>query len=195
MLKTPAKIQDFINTIPFNFEKQGVTLYSPSHVLKHKKAHCIEGALLAAQLLSKIGYPPLIMDLRVAKNEDRDFDHVVCVFKERGFWGAISKTNHTVLRYREPVYKTIRELAMSYFHEYFLNTTGEKTLRSYSLPLNLNKFNKKNWQTSDDNLWYIANALNKVEHFPILNSTQIKKLRKADAIERKAGTIIEWKKK
>ncbi len=195
MLKTPAQIQDFINTIPFNFEKQGVTLYSPSQVLRHKKAHCIEGALLAAQLLSKIGYQPLIMDLRVAKNEDRDFDHVVCVFKEKGFWGAISKTNHTVLRYREPVYKTIRELAMSYFHEYFLNTTGEKTLRSYSLPLNLNKFNKKNWQTSNENLWYIANALNKVKHFPILNSTQIKKLRKADAIERKAGAIIEWKKK
>ena len=122
-----------------------------------------------------------------------DYDHVVAVFKQDGFFGAISKTNHAVLRYREPVYKTIRELVMSYFHEYFLNT-GKKTLREYSELLDLNKFNKLNWRTSDKNLFEIPEYLDTIKHHKILSPKQIKNLRKADKIEIEMGKMVEYKK-
>ena len=128
---TPAKIQDYINSIPINYEKSGETCMSPRLVLEKRLAHCMEGAMLAAAILEYHGHKPLVMDLRTIKPHDND--HVVALFKERGKWGAISKTNHAVLRYREPVYLTVRELAMSYFHEYFLDN-GLKTLREYSVP-------------------------------------------------------------
>jgi hypothetical protein len=128
-LNTPAKVQDYLNALPFNFLARGVTL-SPRMVLQKQKADCFEGALFAAAALEFHGYKPLILDLRSVK-KPYDYDHVVAVFKTDGCFGAISKTNHAVLRYREPVYKTLRELTMSYFHEYFLNT-GKKTLREYS---------------------------------------------------------------
>src|SRR3989344_1742309 len=114
-LNTPRKIQDFLNKIPINFEEKGDTCFSPKMVLKKWKAHCIEGAMLAAVALRLNGKKPLVVDLT---SVPEDFDHVICVFKEDGCWGAISKTNHAVLRYREPVYKNIRELVMSFFHEY-----------------------------------------------------------------------------
>src|SRR3989344_4797858 len=129
-LNTPEKIQDFINRLPFNFEKRGETYMSVARSLKTGRIHCFEGALIAAAALWIQGERPLLLDLKPDKS---DIDHVVALFRRNGFWGAISKTNHAVLRYREPVYKSIRELAMSYFHEYFLNN-GKKTLRSYSRP-------------------------------------------------------------
>ncbi len=189
-LKNPVQIQDFINKIPINFEQGGETCLSPLQVLKQKRAHCIEGAMLAAVALRLQGRDPLLLDLKSVWHDD---DHVVALFKERGFWGAISKTNHAVLRYREPIYKTVRELAMSYFHEYFTND-GKKTLRSYSAPFNLKKFDKKNWMTSAKDLWYIVRALDKAKHFPLITKTQIKYLRKADKIEIMAGKLVEWKK-
>ena len=132
-LNTPAKAQDFLNKIPFNFEKGGETLKSPLYTLRTGKAHCFEGALLGAYILSLHGFPPLVLHLKATRG---DYDHVVAPFKINGFWGALSKTNHAVLRYREPVYKNIRELVISYFHEYFLDS-GAKTLRQYSEPFNL----------------------------------------------------------
>src|SRR3989338_1674505 len=114
-LRTPAKIQDFLDTIPMNFRD---TCYSPRTVLRERKAHCMEGAMLAAVALRFAGYPPLVLDLKSVPHDD---DHVVAVFQKSDCWGAISKTNHGVLRYREPIYKTVRELALSYFHEYFLD--------------------------------------------------------------------------
>ncbi|MEQ1561715.1 MAG: hypothetical protein ABL899_03295, partial [Nitrospira sp.] len=122
-----------------------------------------------------------------------DYDHVVSVFRIDGFFGAISKTNHGVLRYREPVYKTVRELAMSYFHEYFLNN-GQKTLREYSDPFDLNYFNKINWRTSEKDLSEIHEHLDKIKHHKILSQKQIKNLRKADKIEIEAGKLVEYKK-
>jgi hypothetical protein len=189
-LNTPAKVQDFLNTLKFNFEHKGETLMSPLRVIKDKKAHCFEGALLGAYILSTHGHKPLVMHLEAALE---DFDHVVTPFKVRGLWGALSKTNHAVLRYREPVYKSIRELAMSYFHEYFLNN-GMKTMRAYSEPLNLNTL-PKNWVISEKNLWYIDKKLDKVKHYNILQNVIMKNLRKADKIEIKAGEIVEQKKK
>ena len=186
-LRTPRKIQDFLEKLPINFEKKGETCMSPRRVLREHKAHCMEGALLAAAALWLHGKPPLLLDL-MSKNGDDD--HVVALFKQHGCWGAISKTNHAVLRYREPIYKTIRELALSYFHEYFLDN-GKKTLRSYSEPLDLRKFKNKNWTTSEKNLWYITWALNKTPHTKILTPHMSRTLRRADPIEIKAGKIVQ----
>ncbi len=192
-VNTPAKIQDFINTIPINFEENGNTCMSPFSVMKHKKAHCIEGAMLSAYILSLHGHKPLIIDLKVSVKNHKDFDHTVALFKIDGYWGAISKTNHAVLRYREPIYRTLRELALSYFHEYFTND-GKKNLRTYSIPLNLNKFKKRNWIYDEKDVWYIPIALDESKHYSLINKKQIKKLRKADNIEIESGKLTEYKK-
>ncbi|HBB49298.1 TPA: hypothetical protein DEQ22_00930 [Candidatus Nomurabacteria bacterium] len=187
-LNTPAKVQDFLNRLPFNFEKRGETLRSPLFALRAKRAHCFEGALLGAYILSQHGFRPFLMHLKAQKE---DYDHVIAPFKIGKFWGALSKTNHAVLRYREPVYGNIRELAMSYFHEYFLNN-GQKTLRQYSALLNLNMV-KKNWATSKEDLWSIDKALDRVKHYDMVPKSHIKNLRRADEIEIKAGKIVEWR--
>ncbi len=188
-LNTPAKVQDFLNGLKFNFEKGGETLKSPMFTLRGRNAHCMEGALLGAYILSLHGFKPLILHLKATKE---DYDHIIAPFKIDGFWGALSKTNHAVLRYREPVYKDIRELVMSYFHEYFLNSTGMKTLRAYSVPLDLNIF-EKDWPILDGNLWAIDEELDKIKHYSILSTKNIKNLRKAEKIEIKAGEVVEYK--
>ncbi len=186
-LNTPPKVQDFLNSLKFNFEEKGETLKSPISTLRAKNAHCIEGAILGAYILSLHGFPPLVLHLKTTKG---DYDHVVAPFKIKGYWGALSKTNHAVLRYREPVYKSIHELVMSYFHEYFLDN-GLKTLRSYSKPLNLNVF-KKGWEVEDGDLWGIDQELDNIKHYDILSKTTIKNLRKVDKIEIKIGKIEEF---
>jgi hypothetical protein len=188
-LNTPKKVQDFLNSLEMNFEPNGDECNSPKVVLETKKAHCIEGALLAAIILRYHGREALLLDL---ESTNSDFDHVVTLFKENNCWGAISKTNHAVLRYREPIYKTLRELVLSYFHEYFLNSTGTKTLRAYSDPVNLKIFDKTNWVTSNEDIWFIPEHLTKIKHYKILTRKQIRTLRKADPVERKAGEIVEY---
>jgi len=189
-LNSPKKIQDFLNKIPINFEPEGDTCFSPQMVLQKWRCHCIEAAILAAAIFRFHGYKPLVVDLKTTKD---DFEHVIAVFKQYGRWGAITKTNHAVLRYREPVYRDIRELVMSFFHEYF-EKKGKKSLRSYSLPVDLSRFDKRGWMTSKENLWYIDEYLDKVKHFNIMNKKQVANLRKADKIEIISGNIIEWKK-
>ncbi len=189
-LNTPAKIQDFLETLPFNFEKHGETCYSPRLVLRHKKAHCLEGAMFAAAALKFHGHKPLIVDLKATR---ADYHHAIAIFKIKNRFGAISKTNHAVLRYREPVYRSVRELVMSYFHEYFLNKNGQKTLRSYSNPVDLSRFDKKNWTTSEGEIWYIDEYLNGIRHIPILTKEQISNLRHADPVEIRAGQLTSKK--
>jgi hypothetical protein len=196
-LATPAKVQDFLNTLPFNFEKGGETCRSVAESLEAGTVHCFEGALIAAAALHMQGHKPLLLDLKTSKD---DFEHVVALFKIDGCWGAISKTNHAVLRYREPVYKSVRELVMSYFHEYFLskegnggNKAGKKTLRSYSKPFDLTRFGTE-WIDSSKPLWHIDKALDRSPHTVILTPKQIKTLRRADKIEIEAGEITEFKK-
>ncbi len=191
-LNTPQKIQDFLAfKIRHNPAKDGVECRSPRMVLRLGKAHCMEGALLAAAILEFHGQKPLLMDLRSASS---DLDHVVALFKKLGCWGAISKTNHAVLRYREPIYKTLRELALSYFHEYFLDN-GKKTLLEYSVPFNVNRINYLNWRTTKKDLTELPQYLDKARHYKILTPTQIRNLREADKIEIEAGKLLEWKKK
>jgi hypothetical protein len=188
-LNTPKKIQDFLNKLEINFDYRKDTCISPINVLRKRKCHCIEGAIFATFCLKLNGYKPLIVDLEAT---EEDFDHVIAVFKENGKWGSISKTNHAVLRYREPVYNSIRELIMSFFHEYFTDK-GTKTLRAYSRPINLSKFDNKKWETDKENLWYIAEYIANAKHIKIMNKKQIKNLRKADKIEIIAGKLVEWK--
>jgi hypothetical protein len=194
-LNTPKKIQDFLNKIPINFDYRKDTCMSPRQVLKKNKCHCIEGAILAALALRLQGRKPLVVDLTAT---DDDFDHVIAVFKEgkgkNHRWGAISKTNHGVLRYREPVYRTVHELVMSFFHEYF-DDKGRKNLRSYSNPVDLSKFDNQNWTISEEDVWFIPDFLVKTKHYKILTRKEIKNLRKADKIEISMGKITEWKKK
>lgn len=188
-LNTPRKIQDYLDTLPINFETKGESYLSPRQVLREKTAHCLEGAALAALALRIHGQPPLILDLESAHH---DLDHVVTLFKQHGCWGAVSKTNHAVLRYREPVYRTIRELVLSFFHEYF-DAKGFKTLRFYSPPVNLARFDKQGWMTTETGIDYIAQHLVDVRHLPILTRAQIATLRPADKIERDACNLYEWK--
>ena len=189
-LNTPAKVQDFLNKIPINFEYDGEDrVKSPMLVLRENTAHCIEGAILGAYILSLHGYEPLLMNFKVAKG---DFEHVTVPFKINGYWGALSKTNHAVLRYREPVYKTIRELAMSYFHEYlWYKHKGRKTLRQYTAPLNLRRF--KGYETSTEDLWNIDAALDKCKHYDCAPKKNLQHMRLADPIEIEAGDLTEWK--
>ncbi len=195
-LKTPVKVQDFLNSLKFNFEEDangnntGDVVKSPIRVLREGNAHCLEGAILGAYILSLHGYKPLLLHLKTTKG---DFDHIVAPFKEDGLWGALSKTNHAVLRYREPIYKNIRELVMSYFHEYFLDD-GKKTLRAYSAPLNLNIF-EKGWETENENLWGIDEELDKIKHYDIAPKKVFKKLRRADKVEIEAGKVVEYGKR
>lgn len=188
-LSTPKKIQDFLETLEINFEEKGETCMSPRRALRERKAHCMEAAMLAAAALEFHGDKPLVLDLRAKKPDD---DHVVAVFKRHGCWGAISKTNHAVLRYREPVYRTVRELALSYFHEYF-NDDGKKTMREYSLPFNLNRFSKLDWQTSEKDLWEIPRKLDAANHYPVAGNGQARDYRRADPLEIKAGKLVGWK--
>ena len=190
-LNTPKKVQDFLDTIAINFEEDGIdTLKSPLSVIRTNNAHCIEGAILAAYIFSIQGKPALLMNL---KSNKKDFDHTIALFKDKGYFGAISKSNHYSLRYREPVYKNIRELALSYFHEYFTDD-GEKTLRKYSAPLNLNIF-EDDWPTAEENLWGIGEELQEIKYYDIAPKSILKNLRKADKIEIEVGKITEHKKK
>ncbi len=187
-LDTPAKIQDFINSIPINFEKGRETNHSPLSTLKTNRAHCMEAALLAAAIFWYHGEKPLLLDL---KAEDHDISHAVALFKRNNRWGAISKVNHPYVRYRDPVYKTIRELVMSYFNEYF-KKNRKKTLRTYSKPVSLLSLDSE-WVISPKSLWYTIEFLDKTPHFNIFERGSEKYLRPMDTIEVKADEILEWK--
>ena len=186
-LNTPSKIQDYLNELAINFEEEGETVQSPRTVLKTNKAHCLEGALFAAAVLWYHGEKPLLLDLKASAH---DYDHVVALFQMGTRWGAISKTNHAVLRYREPIYKSIRELAVSYFHEYF-NDKGIKTLRSFSRPFSLKRYGTA-WITSTENLWDIGGALDDAFHEPITTALQHRRFRKADPLEIEAGKLVQY---
>lgn len=172
-LKTPVGVQRFLDEMPYHL---ALTAWSPRVVLRERTAHCLEGAIFAAAALRVLGYPPLLLDLEA----DNDTDHVLAVFKVRGHWGAVAKSNFTGCRYREPVYRTLRELALSYFHIYF-NLRGERTLRRYSRPVNLARFDRDEWMTSEENIWIVPNHLCDIPHTPLLRPTQVKNLTRVDA--------------
>jgi len=163
-LSTPEKIQEFLDDLPYNKEESGDTCRSPRLVIEYNTAQCFEGALFAAAALRVNGKPPLILDLEAV----RDDDHVIAVYRTNGYWGAIGKSNYSGLRFRSPVYRTLRELALSYFEHYY-NLRGEKTLRGYSRPVNLARFDSIDWMTTGEPLWAIPEYLCTIKHTAILN--------------------------
>jgi len=172
LFKEPYDIQLFLDRVPYNPVGE---CRSPRKVLADQKAHCFEGALFAASMLRALGHKPLIVDM-AAENDD---DHVIAVFRQDEYWGAIAKSNTTALRYREPVYRSLRELIMSYFDFYF-NTLGEKSLRSYSRPVNLARFDRTGWETSDEDLEFIGDHLYKIPHIKVAGEAQIRQLKKVE---------------
>jgi hypothetical protein len=172
-LKTPAGVQKFLDELPYNLS---FTARSPKKVLHDRTASCLEGGIFAAAALRIIGFSPLIFDLEA----EQDTDHVAAIFKVRGHWGAVAKSNFTGCRYREPVYRSLRELAISYFNIYF-NLRGERTLRRYSRPVNLARFDRLNWMSTDKPIWFIAEYLCEIPHIPLLTSTMERNLTRVDA--------------
>ena len=186
-LDSPQKIQAFVNGLRQNFELEGDTCQTVRMVLESRRAHCIEGAMLAACAFWVHGEPPLLLDMRAV----RDFDHVVAVYRRKGCWGAISKTNGIALRSRDPVYRTLRELAMSYFHEY-TNRRDHKTLREYSVPYDLRRLDPRIWVTGETQAWVVAEALDALRHFPLVNGHHLKAVLRRDPFERRAGALLQY---
>ena len=192
-LNTPHKIQAFLYGLGQNFELAGDTCRPVRQVLRQRRAHCIEGAMLAACALWVHGEPPLLMDMRAV----RDFDHVVALFRRHGRWGAISKTNGIGLRWRDPVYGSLRELAMSYFHEY-TNRRDHKTLREYSVPFDLRRVDPKVWVVGGEkrgskHAWIVAEALDELRHFKLVDGRHLKAVIRRDPFERRAGALLQYR--
>lgn len=187
-LSTPHKTQDYLDVLPINFQEGGEGICSPRVMLQKKKVQCMEGALFAATSLAYHGYAPLLMDFQTIAEDE---DHVVALFKENNLWGAISKTNHAILRWRDPIYKTPRELAMSYFHEYYMHS-GQKSLLTFSRPFDLSKYPPERWATAQEELEWLAAELDESPHFPIVAKKVLQRLRYVSPLERKLLDVVEW---
>jgi hypothetical protein len=182
-LRTPAGIQRALDAMPYHLASSA---WSPRRVLAARTAHCLEGAVFAAAALDVLGFPPLLLDLVAVQ----DTDHVLAVWRERGGWGAIAKSNFSGLRFRAPVYRTLRELVMSYFDGY-VNLRGERTLRAYSRPLSLARFDRlhRHWRTTDGDLWFIAEHLVTVPHTRLLTRAMEGRLGRVDRRSLDAGLV------
>jgi len=186
-LDTPQKIQAFIEKLPPNFELKGETYMSPRRALKARTVHCAEGAVFAAAVLAYHGHPAWLMDIRALPS---DQDHIVTLFKERSLWGAISKTNHAVLRWRDPIYRSPRELAMSYAHEYNLDF-GKKSMLAYSKPFSLMRYAPKRWVIAEDDLDWMMDALDQSPHEPVAPPHALKRRRRSTRVELKSQDLTE----
>jgi hypothetical protein len=178
-LKTPARIQKFIDGLTYQYAN---TAWSPQRTLRERKGHCLEGALVAAAALRVHGHPPLLMDLEGV----RDDDHVVALYRERGLWGGVAKSNFAGLRFRAPVYRTLRELALSYFEHYY-NLRGERTLRTYSVAVNLARLDGQGWMTSEEDVWCVPELLIAARHFPLFPDKVARTLPRLDRRSFEAG--------
>ena len=185
-LRSPAGIQRLLDGLPYHLAG---TAWSPRKVLHEQTAHCLEGAIFAAAALRVLGFPPLLMDMEA----HRDTDHVVALFQVGNSWGALAKSNYSGCRYREPVYRSLRELAMSYFEGYF-NLARERSLRTFSRPVNLARFDGRQWMTSEKNVWFIADYLCEIAHTPMISRAQAKRLVRLDSRSFQAG-LVGYKRK
>jgi len=187
-LNTPQKIQDFLDRLPVNFSLEGDTAMSPRRVLKARMAHCAEGAVFAAAALAYHGQPPLLMDIRALPS---DQDHIITLFRQRGLWGAISKTNHAILRWRDPIYASPRELAMTYAHEYCL-PSGKKSMLSFSKPFSLARYSPRSWVIAPDDLDQLLVDLDTSPHVLIAPRNVLRKRRRSSRVEILSQEIVEW---
>jgi len=180
-LRTPHGIQRALEDMPYHLAD---TAWSPRRVLRENTSHCYEGALFAAAALRIIGYPPLILDLEA----ERDTDHVIAVYQIDGCWGALAKSNYTGCRYREPVYRSLRELALSYFDVYH-NLLGERTLRTFSRPVHMRRFDSLHWMTTEQPVWFVAEYLLTISHYRLITPAQAKRLHRLDGRSFRAGCL------
>ncbi len=187
-LGSPAKIQDYLDTLPINFEVSGESNFSPIQVFEKKTAHCLEGAVFAAAVLAFHGQKPLLMDFATAYDDE---DHAVALFRRGKYWGAISKTNHGILKFRDAIYRTPRELAMSYFHEYYL-WDGRKSLRAYSAPFDLSKYPPEKWITAGESLDWLPPKIADGRYFPIVPEHFERHLRRASKVELRALKVVDF---
>jgi hypothetical protein len=178
-LKTPHLIQRFLEEMPYHHANSA---RSPRRVLQENTAHCLEGAIFAAAALRMNGFKPLLWDLEAV----RDTDHVLAIYQYDGHWGSIAKSNFAGLRFREPVYRSLRELAMSYFDNYY-NLLGERTLRAFSRPVDLSRFDELEWMTTEKPVWFIAEHLCGISHTPLISNQQEKRLTRLDKRAHAAG--------
>ena len=178
-LKTPTKIQEYLNALDYSSESR---YRSPRSVMYDSKGHCFDGAVFAAAALRMLGYPPLIVDMQAV----RDDDHVIAVFQRNGRWGAVAKSNFSGLRFREPVYKNIRELVMSYFESYY-NLNREKTLRRFTLPLRLAAYDRYDWMTNDETMELIGTKLCYIKAHTLMTPAMIRALQPVDDRSFQAG--------
>ena len=180
-LKTPHGIQRYMDDMPYHLADTG---WSPRVVLRENTSHCFEGAMFAAAALRANGYPPLIVDLEA----ENDTDHVIAVYRTDGHWGAVAKSNYTGCRYREPVYRSLRELAISYFDVYF-NLRRERSLRTFSRPIHLSRFDHLEGMTTEQPLWFLAEYLFTVRHYQLLRPAMARKLHRLDDRSFRAGCL------
>jgi hypothetical protein len=186
-LDTPQKIQAYLEKLPPNFELGGETYMSPRRALKARTVHCAEAAVLAAAILIYHGQPVWLMDIRALPS---DQDHIVTLFKQRGLWGAISKTNHAVLRWRDPIYRSAREVAMTYAHEYNLDF-GKKSMLAYSRPFSLRRYAPRRWVIAEEDLDWLMDALDDSPHEPVAPPHALKRRRKSTRVELKSQDLTE----
>jgi hypothetical protein len=187
-LDAPYKIQTFLDRLPANFGLDGDTAMAPRRMLQARMAHCSEGAFFAAAALAYHGMGAWLMDIQALPS---DHDHIVTLFKERGLWGAISKTNHAILRWRDPIYRSVRELAMSYAHEYCL-PGGKKSMLAYSKPFSLRRYAPKTWVTAPDDLDWLLVDLDTSPHWPVAPKAAMRKRRRSSKVELLAQDVLEW---
>jgi hypothetical protein len=181
-LVTPTKIQAFLDRIPYSTDP---VYRCPRRVLHDRKAHCYDGALFAAMALQRLGYPPEIVNLFATENDD---EHIIAIYKRAGCGGAIAKSNFVGLRFREAIYRSLRELVMSYFEQYY-NVVGEKTLRSYTVPLNVKAFDELHWMTCDETMDVIAQRLDRLRKFPVVTAEMVCTLSPVDKRSFNAGLL------
>jgi hypothetical protein len=181
-LSTPRKIQDFLDQLPYSVES---VYRCPLRVFREHTAHCFDGALFGAAALRRLGYPPLVLNMTAIAEDD---DHLVAPYKRDGHWGAVAKSNFVGLRFREPIYRNLRELVMSYF-EQFYSVERRKSLRSYTVPLNLKAFDKLNWMISDKPLGRIGERLDEIRSISLLTRRMIAGLSLVDERSYRAGLL------
>ena len=181
-LDRPDKVQSYLDGLTYNIETDGDTVRSPRRVMRDRTAHCAEGAFLAAAAFRVQGRPPLLVDLEAV----RDDDHVLAVYRDRGLWGAVATSKFAGLRYREPVYRTVRELVLSYFEHYY-NWDGERTLRAYSRPVSLARFDSIGWMTAEEDLWPLVEHLTAIRHTPLIPPAAARRLVRLDKRSYEAG--------
>lgn len=181
-LTPPWRIQQRLDAMDYDVEAKGCR--SPRRALREGRVQCMDGALFAAAALRLQGHRPLLLDLEAVQDDD----HVLAVFRAGGGWGAIGRSNYSGLRYREPIHRTLRELALSYFESYF-NLRREKTLRRYSVPVDLSRFDGRHWMTAEEDLWDIPEYLVGIRHFPLVSAAEVRRLGTVDPRMFAAGLV------